>query len=361
MSEAIQRPVDVLRHQLTQMDGELRSALPSHIKPEKFRRVVLTVVQQQPDLLAADRTTLLAACTKCAADGLIPDGREAALVVFNTKKKDQDGKERWVQAVQYMPMLTGVIKRARNSGEIAGIIVQVVHEADEFIRHPEDFEHPIVHRPPPLGTQRGDIVGAYALAKLKDGTIMHEVMDLEAINKVRSVSRASGGSAWTTWFPEMARKSVFRRLSKYLPMDSEVEDLIHRDDEMYQLEPGTGSNGQTAPANGSGKGTAGLKARLSANDHPAEAASAEEATPEQATTAQAEPVQETANVEFPPMVHREDDPIKQIETMPIEVLSKRGDPTNSIWRKFEMALPPDQRKEAHQAAEARVQTLRAGA
>lgn len=225
------RPADVLRKQLVRMTPEFANALPSHIKPEKFQRVVMTVVQQQPDLLNADRATLLAACTKCAADGLIPDGREAALVIFNTKQKI-DGAERWVKAVQYMPMLGGILKRARNSGEIAGIIVNVVHQADEFVQRPDDFDHPLEHRPPKLGTDRGKAIGAYALVKLKDGTVMHEVMDLNEINKVRSVSRSSDKGPWVQWWDQMARKTVFRRLSKYLPMDAEADELMRRDDEI---------------------------------------------------------------------------------------------------------------------------------
>jgi recombination protein RecT len=213
------------------MTPEFATALPSHIKAEKFQRVVMTVVQQQPELLSADRATLLAACTKCAADGLIPDGREAALVIFNTKKKI-DGKDVWVKAVQYMPMLGGILKRARNSGEIAGIIVNVVHEADEFMQRPDDFERPIEHRPPKLGVRRGNPIGAYALVKLKDGTVMHDVMDRDEIERVRAVSRSKDSGPWVQWWDQMARKTVFRRLSKYLPMDAEAEDLMRRDDEI---------------------------------------------------------------------------------------------------------------------------------
>lgn len=225
-----QDPAQVLRSQLHKMTPEFASALPSHIKPERFQRVVMTVVQQQPDLLNADRRSLLAACTKCAADGLIPDGREAALVIFNQKVK-REGRETWVQSVQYMPMLVGVLKRARNSGEIAGIIVNVVHEADEFIQRPDDFERPIEHRPPKLGKPRGKPVGAYALVKLKDGTVQHEVMDISQIEQVRAVSRSAQAGPWVTFWDQMARKTVFRRLSKYLPMSAEADELMRRDDE----------------------------------------------------------------------------------------------------------------------------------
>lgn len=215
-------PVEQLRNQLQAMGAEFVSALPSHIKPEKFQRVVMTVVQQQPELLTADRRSLLASCTKCAADGLIPDGREAALVTFRTK----DGPK-----VQYMPMLAGVLKRMRNSGEIAAINVQVVHERDEFVWSPSDLDAPVQHKVPPFGTDRGKVVGAYAVAKLRDGSLMAEVMDRHEIEKVRAVSRAKDSGPWVQWWDQMARKTVLRRLAKYLPMDAEASAVVRNDDE----------------------------------------------------------------------------------------------------------------------------------
>jgi len=223
-------PVEQLRGQLVKMTPEFQNALPSHIKPEKFQRVVLTVAQQNPDLLMADRRTLFASCIKCAADGLIPDGREAALVIFNTKIK-QDGRDVWVKAVQYMPMIGGLQKRARNSGEIAGIVTQVVYSNDEFVQQPDDFDKPIHHRPAHLGTDRGKAIGAYAMAKLKDGTIVAEVMDIAEIEKVRAASRSKDKGPWVDWYEQMMRKSVFRRLSKWLPMDADLETIVQRDDE----------------------------------------------------------------------------------------------------------------------------------
>jgi recombination protein RecT len=228
------------------MGGEFRMALPSHISPDKFQRVVMTAAQQNPDILIADRRTLLMSATKCATDGLLPDGREAAFVIFNTKIK-RDGKDVWVKAVQYVPMLAGLQKRARNTGQIAGIIAQVVYEHDEFVRKPDDFENPVYHRPPPLGQPRGELLGAYAIAKFKDGTIVAEVMDRDEIAKVAAVSKSRDREGnpigpWQDWQSEMWRKTVFKRLSKWLPTDAEVggsaqhrttlDQVAARDDEV---------------------------------------------------------------------------------------------------------------------------------
>lgn len=235
MSLSIVTETNTLRQQLTKMSPEIAKALPSHIKPEKFQRVVMTVVQQTPDLLGADRQSLLGACMKCAADGLVPDGRDAALVIFNTKNKSGG----WEKRVQYMPMLGGLLKRARNSGEIAGIVVNVVHARDSFVQAPDNFDRPIQHQPPPLGEPRGEAIGAYALVKLRDGTLMHEVMGRDEIERVRAVSRSKDSGPWVQWWDQMARKTVFRRLSKYLPMDAETEDLVRRDEEADRPEPAT--------------------------------------------------------------------------------------------------------------------------
>jgi len=211
-------PVEQIRAQLVAMTPEFKNALPSHIKPEKFQRVVMTVVQQNPGLLNADRRTLFASCIKCAADGLIPDGREAALVMFGS-------------TVQYMPMLAGIQKRVRNSGEIASVQAHVIYENDKFLIR-RGLTETIEHEPLFPG-DRGKAIGAYAVAKFKDGSDpVFEVMDVAAIEKVRKVSRSGAKGPWVDWWDEMARKTVFRRLSKWLPMDAETDVLMTRDDEI---------------------------------------------------------------------------------------------------------------------------------
>lgn len=204
----------------------MRNALPSHIKPEKFQRVVLTVAQQSPDLLLADRKSLLGSCMRCAADGLVPDGREAALVIFNTKNKAGV----WEKRVQYMPMVAGIQKRVRNSGEISSIEAHVIHEHDAFVWR-QGLDASIEHTPKFPG-DRGKPIGAYAVAKFKDGSApQFEVMDVAEIDRVRAVSKSKDSGPWVQWWSEMARKTVFRRLSKWLPMDAEADDLLQRDDE----------------------------------------------------------------------------------------------------------------------------------
>lgn len=214
-----QSPGDIMRAQVHKI--EIADVLPEHITEEKFRRVAMTAINQNPALYKCERRSLLGALLNAATDGLLPDGREAALVLFGN------------EAV-YMPMIAGVYKKVRNSGEISTLSSHVVYGNDEF-SYWIDEEGPHLRHTPLLDGDRGKATGAYAVCKLKDGSVEIETMTVKQIEEVRAVSRAKGGP-WSDWWDEMARKTVVRRLSKRLPMSSDQEDVLRRDDRMYDLE-----------------------------------------------------------------------------------------------------------------------------
>lgn len=213
-------PMEAMRGTLTRMSVEFKSALPPQIPVEKFIRTTLTAVQMNPDLLDADRRSLLGACMKAAQDGLLLDGREAAPVIFNGK----NGKQ-----VQYMPMVGGLLKKIRNSGELASISAQVAYEKDHFDYVLGDEER-IEHKPF-LG-DRGKPIAVYAVAKTKDGAIYREVMSVADIEKVRASSRAGKFGPWVDWWDEMAKKTVIRRIAKRLPSSADFEQVIKSDNEV---------------------------------------------------------------------------------------------------------------------------------
>ena len=102
-----------------QFMASLKANLPDHITPERFARVAVMALQKNPKLLDSDRQSLYQAIQACAQDGLIPDGREAALVPYGDK-------------VQYLPMIGGILKKIRNSGELLTIMAQTVRKNDVF-------------------------------------------------------------------------------------------------------------------------------------------------------------------------------------------------------------------------------------
>lgn len=219
--------------QIESMTDKWRASLPAHISVERFKRVVITAVQTNPNLVYADRFTLWTACSRAANDGLLPDGKEGALVVYKTKTKVRNAAgaeiEKWVEQVQWMPMIYGLRLKVRRSGEIAKWECQVVRQKDVF-KYVLGDEPRIIHEPFLGPGDAGPITHAYSIATTKDGEVSREVMTIEQINKVRTVSKAPDSPAWKLWFDEMARKVVARRHSKTLPMNTDVDELLERED-----------------------------------------------------------------------------------------------------------------------------------
>jgi len=222
-------PAQAINAGLEKMTGSFVQSLPKHITVDRFKRTIMTAVNMNPDLASADRRSLFNSALKAASDGLLPDGREAALVTFKDRKNNR-------VLVQYLPMVFGTLKKLRQSGEIASISARCVYEKEieqgrfEF-KIVDGAEH-LRHDPILIG-ERGKMVLVYATARFRDGTVQNEPMTLADVNKARAVSRTGDSEygPWTKWFDEMARKTAIKRLSKYLPLSAEDFRVLDRDDE----------------------------------------------------------------------------------------------------------------------------------
>lgn len=230
-------PVAVFRKELDHMTQQFATALPAHIPAERFARVVMTAIQNSPKLLKCTRQSLWNACMKAAQDGLLPDGRDGAIVPYGETEDGQRGSD----IAQWMPMIGGLRKKARNSGEIRDWYVEVVYAGDHF--HYQKGDDPRLEHVPVSPGQRHKnaphygIIAAYSIAIFKDGSkSVPEVMWIEDIIAIRNKSKAKKGP-WSdpAFFPEMCKKTVARRHSKTLPMSTDLDDLVRRDDELYDL------------------------------------------------------------------------------------------------------------------------------
>lgn len=219
--------------------------LPATISEERFVRSIKSTLALNPGTrriasTPAGADSLILACSKAAADGLIIDGREAALVPMTIKIKGKNGEQdRYEERLQYIPMVQGLLKRARNSGVIASITAQVVYKNDRFLYTLGDDEK-IIHEPLMEG-DRGPGVAVYAIATMKDGLRTREVMLAGAVMAIASQSKnkyqydQKDGKNWGEWW----RKTVIRRIVKYIASSSDVSDLsklIEHSDEEFDFE-----------------------------------------------------------------------------------------------------------------------------
>jgi recombination protein RecT len=133
-------------------------------------------------------------------------------------------------------MIAGILKKVRQSGEVSYVSAQIVYANDKF-KWTLGFDESVEHEPAALDQDPGEPLAAYAVAVLKDGSRLLEVMRKSEIEKVRNVSRSKGAGPWVQWWGEMARKTVMRRLSKRLPMSSDLDDAFQRDETMEPIAP----------------------------------------------------------------------------------------------------------------------------
>ena len=121
-----------------------------------------------------------------------------------------------------------MIDLARRSGQILSINAYCVHQADD-----SSYGlglHPDIHHVPASAADRGPVSHVYAVAQLKGGGVQFEVMSRAEIEEVRKTSKAGQSGPWSSHWEEMAKKTVIRRLFKYLPVSIEAVRAVEADE-----------------------------------------------------------------------------------------------------------------------------------
>lgn len=222
-------PFATFRAQVEKLRPEI-AALCGKENVDRFVRVCLNAVQSTPAVLDADRKSLLLACLRAAQDRLMPDGREAVLNVYNTKVKAA-GQDVWIQMVQYLPMVGGLVKKLYESGHVTFVDAVAVRERDVF-RYQRGDDPRIFHEPYVGEEDPGKVIAAYLVAKLKNGEVKREVMSRRDIELVRSKSKSSDGMLWSEdggFYDQAAIKSVIKRAYKQLPSSFDIDRAIEAD------------------------------------------------------------------------------------------------------------------------------------
>lgn len=185
------------------------------LPPEKLLRIVISEVNKNPDLKACSISTVMLATMNLARMGLEPGGvlGHAYLIPFKDKERGME--------CQLIIGYRGFIELARRSGTIRSIRSHVVRERDEFTCE-FGTDPKLVHKPLLVG-DAGEVTAAYAVVELKDGSKQVEVMTRAELDKTRASSKSGGNKygPWVQWESEMQRKTVVRRICKYLPLSAE--------------------------------------------------------------------------------------------------------------------------------------------
>ena len=199
---------------------EIAKALPKHLTPDRFIRVAVSALTRTPKLKECEPVSLFGALLTLSQLGIEPDGRRAHLIPFENRR-------RGCVECQLIIDYKGLAEMAMRSGVVSYLHADVVCDADIFEENMgEIVAHKIDRRKP-----RGEVYAVYAICKFKDGTAKAEVMSSEEVEAIRKRSKAGNSGPWITDWNEMAKKTVFRRLSKWLPLSPEFRDAVEADDE----------------------------------------------------------------------------------------------------------------------------------
>jgi recombination protein RecT len=230
MSAIVTTKKDDVKSLVIRMESQIKRALPAHMTAERFTRIALTELSTTPKLMECTTASFLGSLMQAAQLGL-EVGKSLGhsyLIPFNNSKKG-------ITECQFMIGYKGMIDLARRSGQVISLSAHEVYENDEF-EYEYGLDEKLYHKP--SLTERGEIKCFYAVAKLVGGGHQFEVMSVADINKIKARSKTASFGPWVTDYVEMAKKSVIRKLFKYLPVSVEMQRAVALDEAAERGEQG---------------------------------------------------------------------------------------------------------------------------
>ena len=210
--------LDLIKDLYDKRKGEIAKILNDMLAPDKLFMVAMTHIRRNPILAQCDRDSFVNAIVESVQLGLDlnPVYGYAYLV-----PKRKNGK----LYVEFQPGYRGLIELANRSGKVADIFAQIVYSNEHCdIKYGLD---PDIDHKPKSPSERGDIVGAYAVARLTNGVKRFEYLWKEEIEKIKKKSESLKSdkreySPWTTSEEEMIKKTAVRRLGKWVPLSPQM-------------------------------------------------------------------------------------------------------------------------------------------
>ncbi len=236
LKKDISKPVvSSLQDLIERSAKELGRALPEHMRPERLVRIALTSIRLNPELARCTQESFLGALFTAAQVGLEPVAGRSYLIPFRNSRQIA-GKWEKVSEVQFVIGFKGLIELFYRHEAALSIDMNVVHDKDMFsYQHGTD---PFLHHTPAI-KNRGEVVGYYAVAKIKGGgSVFHFMSKQDALAHGQKHSKTFdskkeefyASSPWAKEFDAMAQKTVLIQLAKRLPMAVELQRAISADE-----------------------------------------------------------------------------------------------------------------------------------
>lgn len=215
-----------------------RSLRVYEIDPDRFLAAIEVGIAQglkaSDDFCTGNQRDFLAACARAAHVGLLPDGKQGAIVKYGPN-------------YNFQPMVEGFVEVVWKTGLVTDVNHNVVCEGDEF-----DFEEGdqgfVRHKRSLTRAADAKVIGAWCVINLKTGGKLIEIVDQVDLEKIANVNASKKGPRGA-WAREMHRKAPFRRIVKRLPKTERLSVLIDVDDRNVRLEDAHAADEPAIPRN----------------------------------------------------------------------------------------------------------------
>ena len=209
-------PVEALVSKINGFKGEMAKVLPKFLTPEKMARILTTEVRKNPKLAECTPMSFFGAVLQCAQLGLEPGGALGHVYLIPRKGE-----------IQLTIGYQGMIELMERSKDLL-VIAHEVYSNDMFKMTLGTSEE-LIHEPD-VFSDRGKMVGVYAIAKYKDGRFKSVFLNLKQIEEARKSSSAGNSGPWNTHYEEMALKTAIRKLFKKVPKSQEIATVIEAEE-----------------------------------------------------------------------------------------------------------------------------------
>lgn len=196
---------------------DLAMVMPSHVKPDTFVRLAVSVLRRDPKLTEAAQNNpaaLMGSLLEAARLGLEPGTEQYYLTPRKVKGRLE---------IQGIRGYQGEIELIYRAGAVSSVIVEVVRKNDIFRYAPGRDERPH-HEIDWDADDRGELRLVYAYAVMKDGaTSKVVVLNRRDIARAKSNSQGSDSpySPWQKHEEAMWMKTAAHRLTKWVPTSAE--------------------------------------------------------------------------------------------------------------------------------------------
>ena len=200
-----------------QMRSAITMVLPKHMTPERMCRLALYAIRTNPKLMSCTSASFGGCIMTAAQLGLEPNTPLGQLYLI-PRNNSRIGAMECTLIIGYQ----GMMDLSYRSDKMAMIQADVVRDGDYF-----DYQKgsdPFLKHKPAEDNQAAALTHAYAVAKLKNGATIFNVLTAQEVGTRRAMSQSanSGYSPWKTHPEAMWKKSAVRALWTWLPKSTEM-------------------------------------------------------------------------------------------------------------------------------------------